>query len=401
MPSWKKSFYAIFAAELLAIAGFETSTPILPFFLQDLSVTEPNALKFWVGVINSAGSLSLAVMAPVWGKLADSYGRRPMLIRSMAGGGLVIFLIGFAVSPYQVLVLRVLQGAVTGTVAAATVMVAGIVPEEEVGYRMGLLQTAIFVGNSLGPFLGGIMADLFGNRVTFFATSLLLASAGIIVRVFVRETFLPLRPEKFHIRNFIPDVRPLFESRSILVLLVLAGLIQVGNSIVVPILPLHIQSITGPGARVGSIAGSIIGVSALASALSAAGMGRFAFRLGYARILFAGFVLSAFFHLPQGIAGTPAGIMIFRTLGAFSLGMAVPVINSLIAGKADKNRQGSIYGLASSMNALGFAAGPIIGASVAMAAGYRAVFFVAAAILACSAWITKRGVLDSKDRFPG
>ncbi len=391
MPPWKKSFFAIIAAEMLAIAGFGTSTPILPFFLQDLGVRDPAALKFWVGVINSSSSLSLAVMAPIWGRLADSYGRRSMLLRSMFGGGLVIFLIGFARSPSLVLTLRILQGAVTGTVAAATVMVAGLVPEEEVGHRMGLLQTAIFIGNSLGPFLGGYMADALGNRFTFFATSLMLIAAGFIVRSFVTETFLPLRPERFRLRDLVPDFPILRENRRILVLIVLAALIQAGNSVVVPVLPLHIQNIARTGAKVGSISGLIIGAGAFASAVSAASMGRFAFRVGYGKLLFFGFAAASALHLPQGVAGDPWSILLFRILSSLALGMTVPAINALIAVTAAKEKQGSIYGLSSAMNAVGMAAGPVIGSAVALVAGYRAVFFASAAILGFSARLTRRG----------
>jgi DHA1 family multidrug resistance protein-like MFS transporter len=397
MPPWKKSFYAVFVAELLAITGFGTSIPILPFFLQDLGVTEPDKLNFWVGIINSGGSVSLALMAPVWGCLADSYGRRSMLLRSMLGGAAVIFLIGFAVSPGQILLLRGIQGAVTGTVAAATVLVAGIVPEEEVGFRMGLLHTAIFVGNSLGPFIGGILADAFGIRVAFFTTSVLLLAAGLIVKGFVTETFLPRRPERFRLRSLIPDFKPLFESRPILVLLILAGIIQVANSVVVPILPLHVQAISPGSAKVGSITGIIMGVAALASALSAAFMGRISFKLGYGRTLFFGFTATALLHIPQGLVGTPFFLLIYRTLSSFTLGAAVPVINALIAGKADKHRQGSIYGLSSSVSALGYAVGPLIGAFVAVTAGYSAVFFVTALILGASSIITKKYVTAGKN----
>ena len=78
--SWKKTLYAVLAGELLCIAGFSTSGPILPFFLGDLGVSDPLQLKLYVGLIQSLPAISLAVMAPIWGSLADSYGRKPMLV---------------------------------------------------------------------------------------------------------------------------------------------------------------------------------------------------------------------------------------------------------------------------------------------------------------------------------
>ncbi|MDR1932166.1 MAG: MFS transporter [Spirochaetales bacterium] len=391
MPQWKKTFYAILAAELLAIAGFGTSTPIIPLFLQDLGVTEQASLNMWVGAVNFASSFSLALMAPIWGRLADSYGRKSMLLRAMAGGSLVIFLIGFTTTPLQFLILRVFQGAITGTIAAANVLVAGVVPEEEIGFRLGLLQTVVSVGNSLGPLMGGFMADSFGHRITFFATSVLLLLAAFIVHRWVREPFLPKRPEKFRAGTFIPDIKPLFESKVILTLVILAGLIQTGISFVVPILPLYVQQIAG-GYKVATTTGIIIGVSAMASAAASAAASRIALRMGSVRLLFLSFFLAAAFHVPQAFAWSSNALLVFRTLTAIMLGMAIPLINILLARNTEKSKQGSIYGLAAATGAVGLAAGPMISAIVAVSAGYRAVFLCAAGILAGSAWLTRRAL---------
>ncbi|MDR1316960.1 MAG: MFS transporter [Spirochaetales bacterium] len=391
MIPWKKTFYAVLGAEFLAIAGFGTSTPIIPLFLQDLGVWDKSSLNIWVGVVNFASSFSLAFMAPIWGKLADSYGRKSMLLRAMAGGGLIVFLIGFTRSPWQFLTLRVFQGAVAGTISAANVLVAGAVPEEEVGFRLGLLQTGIALGNSLGPLAGGYLAEAFGNRFAFFITSLLLVAAALIVHFWVKDPFISKRREKFGMRSLIPDFRPLAESRTILTLVILAGLIQMGISFVLPVLPLYVQQITN-GYKVASTTGLIIGVSALASAVASALASRIASRIGYVRLLFFSFFLAAVFHVPQAFAWSGGFLLVFRTLMAVMLGMAIPLINILLAQNTEKSRQGSIYGLASAMYAMGLAAGPMISAVVAIGAGYKAVFLCAALIMAGSAWLTRRSL---------
>jgi DHA1 family multidrug resistance protein-like MFS transporter len=390
--SWKRSFYAILAAEFLAIAGFGASTPIIPFFLQYLGVGDKGSLNLWVGAVNFASSFSLALMAPIWGRLADSYGRKSMLLRSMAGGALIIFLIGFVVSPAQFLFLRILQGAVTGTIAAANVMVAGLAPAEEVGFRLGLLQTVISVGNSVGPLLGGFMSDAFGHRVNFFATAVLLLLAAFITHRWVSETFVPKRPDKFKLRALVPDLRPLSESRTILALVILAGLIQAGISFVIPILPLYVQELVG-GYKAATATGIIIGLSALASALASAGASRAASLVGSSRLLFFSFLLAAVFHIPQAFAWSPGALLVFRAATAVMLGMAIPLINMLLAENIDRASQGSIYGLAAAMNAVGLAAGPMISALVALGAGYRMVFFCAAFIMGGSAWLTYKTIM--------
>ena len=114
----------------------------------------------YVGLIQSLPAISLAVMAPIWGSLADNYGRKPMLLRAMFGGAAIMVLQGLVTSPWQLLALRIIQGCITGTVAAATVLLASAAPKEEVGYGLGLLQMAVYLGSSLGPMLGGIVSLL-------------------------------------------------------------------------------------------------------------------------------------------------------------------------------------------------------------------------------------------------
>ena len=124
MEGWVRSFNALWIAELFAIMGFSTSNPIIPLYLTELGVHDPAALNWWTGAINGISSLALAIFAPMWGALADSYGRKIMLLRAMIGGSIIIGLLAITNSPWQVLLLKTLQGCITGTIAAATVLTA-------------------------------------------------------------------------------------------------------------------------------------------------------------------------------------------------------------------------------------------------------------------------------------
>jgi MFS family permease len=189
-------------------------------------------------------------------------------------------------------------------------------------------------------------------------------------------------------------MRPIFASRPILVLLILAGLIQVATSAVIPILPLHVQAISHDSARVGTVTGMIIGVGALASALSAALMGRLSGRFGYGKALFAGLAVTAILHVPQAFAGTPLLLLLFRTIGSFTIGLTLPVINALIATRVERSSQGSVYGLSSSVVAIGSGIGPMAGAFAAVTMGFSSVFFLAALVLAGAAYLTKKSYLS-------
>jgi DHA1 family multidrug resistance protein-like MFS transporter len=371
------------------VAGFYTSIPILPFYLQDIGVTDPTALKLWVGLCSMIVAVALAVMAPVWGRLADSYSKRTMLLRAMIGGAAVIGLMGVADKPWQIFILRGLQGALTGTVAAATIFVADISPREKVGATLGLLQTGVYVGGSLGPAAGGIIADLFGRRVTFFATAGMLAAAALIVVLFVEEQAVPRPPAGQFWRHLLPDFSPLAHSRSLLVILLLSGLVQVAAAAVSPILPLYIQSLAPSAANVGTTTGLVLGLSALSAALAAAGIGGASARIGYEKTLVACLAGAFLLAVPQAFVRTPLQLLLLRVVGGAFLGGTAPAINALIAVRADRGRQGTIYGLSSSISNTGAAVGPMIGASLAAVFGYAAAFLAAAAILLATTVATR------------
>jgi MFS transporter, DHA1 family, multidrug resistance protein len=388
MPSdgrrWKRTLYAIWAAELLAVAGFLTSTPIIPLFLQDLGVNDPRRLSFLTGLMQALPSLSLVFFTPFWGSLADSYGRKPMLLRAMFGGAIVMILQGLVRSPWQLLVLRTLQGCITGTIAAATIMVASLAPREKVGSSLGLLQMAVFLGGSLGPLVGGVLADLFGRRVNFFATAFLLLAAGIIVARFAEDDFTPPANRKSVFRSMLPDFRPLASSRALLALMAVIAADQVAGSILNPFLPLVIQKLTTSSALVGSTTGVILGLGAVSSALAAFGVGRISYRVGYRRTLIICMVGAAIFMIPQAFARTPLQLLLLRIASCFFVGGNLPAANALIAQRAEQGKQGGIYGISSSIASGSNALGPVIGASIAMSAGFTAVFLATAAVLAAA-----------------
>jgi MFS transporter, DHA1 family, multidrug resistance protein len=383
-PRWKRTLYAVWAAELLAVAGFLTSAPIIPLYLQELGVSDPRRLSILTGLMQALPSLSLVFFSPFWGSLADSYGRKPMLLRAMFGGTIVMVLQGLVSSPWQLLVLRMVQGCITGTIAAATLMVASISPREEVGASLGMLQMAIFLGAALGPLLGGGVAQLFGLRVNFFATAALLLAAGIVVWRFAQDEFTPPARRKSVLRSMLPDFRPLASSPALLALMAVIAADQVAGSILNPFLPLIIQKLAAGGTPVPLATGVILGAGAVASAAAAFGVGKISWRLGYRRTLVICMAGAALFMIPQAFARTPLQLLLLRIGSCFFVGGNLPSANALIAQRAEQGKQGSIYGISSSVASGSNALGPVIGAAIAMSGGFTAVFLTTAGILAAA-----------------
>ncbi len=382
MTAWKQSFGALWVAEFLAIAGFSTSNPILPLYLTELGIHDPASLNWWTGAINAAPAVALTIFAPIWGSLADGYGRKLMLLRAMIGGSVVMGLLVITNAPWQVLLLKTIQGCVTGTVAAATVLTASIVPEKEAGYRLGLLQMAIFLGGAIGPLFGGVVTDLLGSRVNFLLTALLLAAAAVVVARMVSEDFkAPVRSGSL-LRKAMPDFGILAAVPALIPLFAVSFAVQLANGTASPIIPLVVLDMVKGEAGVGSLSGLILGSSAVTAALGAVLVGRVSARIGYGRALSVCVAGSFVFSLPQAFAGGPWQLLGSRAAMGFFLGGTMPSLNALIAGICERSRQGSVYGISSSVMSAGSALGPALGAFVATAFGYPAVFIATALVLA-------------------
>ncbi len=191
MPYWRRTLYTIWFTEFIAVLGFNFVLPFIPYYIQELGVTDRQQVALWAGLATSLMSLGFAIMAPIWGMLADRYGRKQMVMRATFAGAILMVLMAFVTNVQQLVLLRILHGVFTGTIAAATTLVVSVVPKEYSGVAFGSLQTAVYLGTSLGPLLGGIAADSLGYRSSFWVTGALLLFSGILVTLLVREDFHP------------------------------------------------------------------------------------------------------------------------------------------------------------------------------------------------------------------
>ncbi|MDR2864324.1 MAG: MFS transporter [Spirochaetaceae bacterium] len=395
--SWKTNYTALLLAETLAITGFAVSMPVIPLYLKDdIGLSDPNTLKIWTGVIQSTSAVMLAIFSPIWGHIADLYSKRAMLLRAMGGGMIVVSAMSFVANPWQLLVLRGIQGALTGTAAAAIVLVTGIVPQASIPLALGLLQTGIAVGNSLGPLIGGLVSDFLGRRIAFLCTGFILLCAFIIVACFVhdeekiREEELSLDNDGKYIKKkttlsarakkFIPNLGPILSSTSLLSLIVVAFAIQVANNTANPILPLFINQISQGTRFLGSSTGIVLGAGAAATAIAAIISGKFAGKIGYWKTLCFCLAAACVAIIPQAFSQNIYQLCVIHIAASFFIGGAVPVMQVLISESTERRHQGSVFGWTSSASMLGGALGPMIGSAAAMIS-YHAVFPITSLIL--------------------
>ena len=107
--TWKKNLTMVWIAQFFSQIGFAFGLPFAPFYMQEMGVTRGN-IDFWVALFGAGTPLTMMLFAPVWGALADKYGRRKMLLRSYLGGVLVLGLMGVVHAPVYLILLRLVQG---------------------------------------------------------------------------------------------------------------------------------------------------------------------------------------------------------------------------------------------------------------------------------------------------
>lgn len=386
-PHWQRTLWAVWFAHLLAATGFSFVMPFLPFFVRDLGVTGEGPVAVWSGVAMFAAGLSLTIFQPIWGALADRYGRKLMLQRAMFGGAVMIAVMGLSQTVMQLVIFRFIQGALTGTGAACNTLVASVAPRKRLGFAMGLLQTAIIVGNSIGPWLGGVAADSWGYRVPFFVCGGLWAVAGLVVLVAARERFVP--PDRN--ADDSHGLRQVFGTGGLTALLGAFFLSAFAITFVGPIFPLFVERIADT-TRAATITGQLIGAGGLASGIACLVVGRMADQLGHRRVLITASAGSALFSAPHAIVQTVGQLFGLRIGWGLIAGGASPAMNAMIGANVSADTFGRSFGLTTSAMCLGFALGPLTGGVLASAMGLRWPFVIMAALQMATAILIWRYV---------
>ncbi|HEV8225125.1 MAG TPA: MFS transporter [Rubrobacteraceae bacterium] len=371
------SFGVLLVSQLAATTGFMFVIPFLPLYVQRLGVEDAGHAAAWAGLLNTATAVTMALAAPLWGKLGDRYGQKKMLLRATLAGSLMLGLMGLVTSPWQLLLLRLLQGSLTGTVAAATVLVSATAPPEKASSRLGALQTFIFCASAAGPFAGGVFADLVGIRASFGVTAALLAASGLMVLFGVRgdEPFgSDAGEDGVSGDGTLPGWR-LFPG--VLALFV----VHLSITAVHPVLPGFLETIMEEPVRVASLAGQILGAGALAAALGSLVGGHVAVRAGVWATVVGALSVAGLASLPQAAVSSVAELFVLRLVADFALGMVIPVANLAVRSAVPPERQGAAFGVAASATSAAFGLGPLGGGLLAASFGFGVPFLVPGVLL--------------------
>ena len=396
MPAWRRNLYVIFAVQLLSTAGFSLVFPFLPLYVKEVGIATHGSIEFWAGLVFSVQAITMMITSPIWGTVADRSGRKRMLERATFGAAITLALMGFVQNAEQLVVLRAIQGMVSGVVSAANALVAANTPKEHSGEALGLLLMGRWVGVAGGPILGGVLGDMFGFRESFWITAILLGLAGLASTIWVKEDF---KPADVQVRpGFWQSYRTLFNSPGMAGLYSLTFLRSLGNTITLPIASLFIVSLTGAEMGAASITGIVIGSAAFASVVSAAWLGRLGDRIGHTRILILAAMMAALLYLPQAFVTTAWQLAILQGLSGLAVGGLMPATAALMNLWAPVGNQGATYGLDNSIQAAARAVAPMLGAAIALWLGMRGVFAGAALVYVVIAFVAWRVVVRAEAR---
>lgn len=389
---WRRNLVALWFAEFTAIFGFSFAFPFLSIFIsQDLGVRQGHDLDLWTAAAGSVSGLSMAIASPIWGVLGDRYGRKPMLMRSMLGGAITVGLIFFVQTPIQLVALRFIQGATSGTVAAATALVAVETPRQRVGWALGVVTSAVALGSAIGPVVGGLAAAAFGLRLVFLGGGILLLIAMIPVVLIVRESPLKprdrARPGMLALINQRPGALP-----SLAILIGAQGLVTVVNSATQQLLVLRLIEMVGRAAA--TVTGIAFGVSGLTNSVSAIGYTTVTRRIGYVTALTIASMLLAIAVAVLVVA--PSAVVVVIAVGVAGLlyGAVVPGTAAMIGLETPIEAQSTVFGFNASAVAFGFFLGPLIGGGIAAVSNVRDALAVTAGLAMLLAFVIALGARE-------
>ncbi|WP_027146687.1 multidrug efflux MFS transporter [Mesorhizobium sp. WSM3626] len=391
---WRRNLAVCFAGSFSTLIAMTLLLPFLPLYVEQLGAQGHAAIVQWSGIAYGATFFAAAMVAPLWGRLGDRYGRKVMLVRASFGMAICMSLTGMVETVWQLVLLRLLIGFAGGYSSGSTILVAMQTPKERSGWALGILSAGITAGSLVGPLLGGVLPPVIGIRATF------LLSGGVIFLAFLATTFLIKESPHPSPRaakaasatkqksgwSQIPDKRP------VVAMLTTGMLLAFATMSIEPIITVYVQQLIEDQNRVTLVAGVVMSAAALGTILSASWLGKLADRIGHWNVVVGALAVSALLLVPQAFVTNSWQLIGLRFLMGLALGGLLPCITSVIRHNIPDGVGGNVLGLAISAQYVGQVAGPLAGGFVGGHFGMPAVFLGTSVLMALGAaynWIVQ------------
>lgn len=387
METWKRTVYISLVCVFCIAFGVSQLAPILPLYFHDLGVQTPEAMSLWSGLATGATYIIVCLAAPFWGHLADRKGRKITLIRSSFGMALCNVLIAFQTTPEGVVLIRLIQGLVSGFYSASITLIASESPIERTGWALGLLASANLAGSLIGPLLGGYIADTVGIRNDFIIVGIIMGLAGLLATVFIHENYVPKdNVEKLSISKLKEQIP---EFNSIIALCVASFIYAICIMSLQPVISVYIKGIVPSDTEnLAFIAGAVFSAMGIAQLMSSSPLGKLVDKIGPRKVLVISLIYVGILNIPQAYVSDVYQLAIIRFLQGFGLGGMLPALNTYLSSKTPREFTGQVFSYNQSCLFLGYFLGAVGGASLMAWLGFTTLFWASGGLFIISAlWI--------------
>ncbi len=388
---WRRNLYVCLFGSFTTLTAMTLLLPFLPIYVEQLGVEGHAAIVQWSGIAYGITFLGAGLVAPLWGKFADLYGRKPILMRAALAMAVCMSLIGLAQNIWQLVGLRLLAGLLGGYSSGAVVLVATQTPKERAGWALGVLSTGTLAGTLLGPLMGGIMPGLVGIRATFLVAGAVIFVAFLATAFLVREDRTAFRKDVRRVTHgawaSIPDKRP------VILMLLTATLLLFANMSVEPIITVYVAQLHPLQGNAVLTAGLVMAASAVGSVIAAPWLGRLADQIGHWKLIVGCLTACALLLIPQALVTQSWQLIGLRFLMGIALAGLLPAITATIRHSVPLSAAGTILGYSTSAQYAGQVLGPLAGGFVGGQIGMRSVFLLTTAVMASGAavnWVMRR-----------
>lgn len=387
METWKRTVYISLLCVFCTSFGVSQLAPILPLYFHDLGVKTPEAMSLWSGLATGATYLIVCLAAPFWGRVADKKGRKITLIRSSFGMALCNLLLAFQTTPEGVVLIRLVQGLVSGFYTATITLIASETPLDRTGWALGLLASANLTGSLIGPLIGGYLADIIGIRNDFILVGILMGIAGLLATIFIHEDYQPkANVEKLTLSKLKEKIP---EFNSIVALCIASFIYAICIMSLQPVISIYIKGIVPSNTgNVAFIAGAVFSAMGIAQLISSSPLGKLVDKIGPRKVLMVSLIYVGILNIPQAYVSDVYQLAIIRFLQGFGLGGMLPALNTYLSSKTPREFTGQVFSYNQSSLFLGYFLGSIGGASLMAWLGFTTLFWASGGLFLVSAlWI--------------
>ena len=370
---------ALFLITFINLAGFGVVLPAFPYFGMMVNAT-PGETTFAMAMY----SLGQFVGAPLWGKLSDKYGRRPILIWSLLGAVISYLILAHARDIFVLGGARLFGGLMAGNIAAAFAYVADITTSESRPKAMGMLGAAFGLGFIFGPAIGGVVAgnnpDIADFAAIGYVAAIITTVACIAAFVMLPESLTRERRDAVRSSGIKITAGEVLRSKPVVWSLMLLTLIVIGSAAMMETtLAFFAYDMFAWGPM--GVGLSFAGIGLVSAALQAGAAGPLAHRFGSSQVAIAGILSHSLGLALIAIAGSAAAMIAGMAVTAVGLGLFNPAFQTLTSEQTSDSDRGLVMGLTQGASSLGRVIGPAVSGTIYAGVGMRAPFAIGAAVM--------------------